>query len=63
MGTMGDHSEPAISITNGSGTGNEGNLNVDLLYLDTLGEFIEFDTNYFISHDRSWTSLFHKVKG
>ena len=60
---MGDHSEPPVSATNGSGTGDEGNLNVDQLNLDTLGEFIELDTNYFISHDHSWTSLFHKVKG
>ena len=64
MVSMGDHSEPRTSsITNSGRTGNEGNLNVDPLNLDTLGEFIDLDTNYLVSHDNNWTSLFHKVKG
>ena len=58
-----DPSEASINVQSVSGANDKGAFNVDQLNLDTLGEFIELDKRYFINHDRSWSSLFHKVKG
>ena len=36
--------------------------NVEIRKINTLGEFIELDHNFYISHG-SWNELFHRIKG